>query len=284
MKVDFNNLKEPYLIAEIGINHNGDMQLAKKLIDATFSTSWNCAKFQKRTPDICVPEHQKNVSRDTPWGTMTYLEYKKRIEFENSEYDEINTYCKSKPLDWTTSVWDLNSLEFCLQYDLPFLKIPSALITDIDLVKAVAKTGIPVIISSGMSTLEEVDNAVKILEKFASQCVVMHCNSSYPAKMDELNLKLIPILKKRYQCTIGYSGHEFGLNSTTMAVVLGAEVIERHVTLDRTMWGTDQLSSVEIQGMDKLYKQVKSVSGILGDGVKKIYDSEVPIRKKLRGV
>jgi N-acetylneuraminate synthase len=285
MVIDFNQLKEPYLIAEIGINHNGDMQIAKKLIDATFATGWNCAKFQKRTPDICVPEHQKSIERDTPWGKMTYLDYKKRLEFEEPEYDQIMRYCKDKPIDWTASVWDLNSLEFILRYDTPpFLKIPSALITDLELLTETAKSGLPVIISTGMSSIDEVDEAVKMLEKYASQFVVMHCNSSYPAKIDELNLSLIPKLQKRYQCVIGYSGHEYGLDSTTMAVVLGAKVIERHVTIDRSLWGTDQKSSVEIQGMDKLYKQINSVSKTLGDGEKRVFESEMPIRKKLRGV
>lgn len=282
-KIDFNNLKKPYLIAEIGINHNGCLQTAKRLIDAAFSCSWDCVKFQKRTPDMCVPEHQKGVMRETPWGTMTYLDYKKRIEFEKEEYDYIETYCREKPIDWTVSVWDLNSVAFIQDYDVPFIKVSSALITDLALLKRAAQTQIPIIISTGMSSLEEMDLAVKTLEKYATQFVVMHCNSSYPAKLDELNLSLIPKLKKRYGCPVGYSGHEFGLDSTSMSVVLGAEVIERHITLDREMWGTDQMASVEIAGMDKLYKQIRSVAPILGDGEKVVYESEKSVRKKLRG-
>ena len=282
-KLDSSKLEKPYLIAEIGINHNGDLQIAKRLIDAAFACSWDCVKFQKRNPDKAVPEHQKNVPRETPWGTMTYLEYKYRVEFDKKQYDQINKYCLAKPIDWTASVWDLDSLEFMKQYDVPFLKIPSALITDDKLLVATAKTGVPVIISTGMSTLKEVDHAVGLLEKQASQFVVMHCNSSYPANLAELNLQVIPKLKKRYGCPIGYSGHEHGLDSTTVAVALGAQVIERHITLDHTMWGTDHSSSVEPQGMDKLYKQIKSVREILGDGKKRVYESELPVRKRLRG-
>lgn len=281
--IDFSKLDKPYLIAEIGINHNGDMQIAKKLIDATFACSWNCAKFQKRNPDKSVPEHQKNVERDTPWGKMTYLQYKYRIEFDKGQYDTIDSYCKMKPLDWSVSVWDIDSLEFALQYDLPFIKIPSAFLTDDLLIQESCKSGIPLIISAGMSTLEEMDHAVEILTKNAKQFVLMHTNSSYPAKSDELNLLMIPEMIKRYGGIIGYSGHEYGLDSTTIAVALGAKVIERHVTLDHNMWGTDQMSSVEIAGMDKLFKQTNVAKKYLGDGIKRVFESEIPIRKKLRG-
>lgn len=282
--IDFNNLKKPYLIAEIGINHNGDMNIAKKLMAISYGLNWDCVKFQKRNPDKAVPEAEKNKPRSTPWGEMTYLEYKKRIEFGKNEYDEIDKFAKSLPIDWTVSVWDLDSLEFIKQYDVPFLKIPSALLTNDELLIATAKTGKPVFLSTGMSTLEEVDHAVELLKKHASQFVLFHCNSAYPAKLEELNLKVIPMLKERYGCTIGYSGHEWGLDSTTIAVALGADVVERHITLDHTMWGTDQSSSIEPQGMDKLYKQIRVVKAELGDGVKRVYESEMPSRKKLRGV
>ena len=281
--VKFNELKRPYLIAEIGINHNGDIQIAKKLIDSTFACSWDCAKFQKRNPDICVPEDQKNVKRSTPWGEMTYLGYKRRIEFGKKEYDYIDKYCREKPLDWALSVWDIDSLKFALNYELPFIKIPSAHLTNDELLKAAALTKIPVILSTGMSTLEEIDKAVEVLKEHASQYVLMHCNSSYPAKMEELNLKMIPKLKDRYGCVVGYSGHEYGLDSTTIAVSLGAMVVERHITLDHTMWGTDHSSSVEVQGMDKLFKQINSVGKILGDGESRVYESERSVRIKLRG-
>ncbi|MCU0460390.1 MAG: N-acetylneuraminate synthase family protein [Bacteroidales bacterium] len=282
--LDIAKLSKPYLIAEIGINHNGDLQIAKKLIDATFACSWDCAKFQKRNPEKSTPEHQKNIEKETPWGKMTYLEYKYKVEFGRAEYDCIDSYCRDKPLEWSASVWDLDSLEFLAKYDLSFLKIPSAHLTNSELIIEAGKTNLPIILSTGMSTLEEVDAAVNLLNKHAKQFAVMHANSSYPAKDDELNLLVIPKLIDRYHCHVGYSGHEYGLDSTTIAVALGAKIIERHITLDHKMWGTDQSSSVEIQGMDKLYKQVSAVKKYMGDGVKKIYESELQIRKKLRGI
>jgi len=281
--IDFNELENPYLIAEIGINHNGDMKIAKKLIDATFACSWDCVKFQKRNPDICVPEKQKKTKRDTPWGEMTYLDYKYKVEFEKTEYDYIDTYCRQKPIDWTLSVWDLDSFHFATQYDLPFLKIPSAHLSNHELLKEACRTKLPIVLSTGMSTLLELDDAVEILEEQSSQFVLMHCNSSYPAKMDELNLRMIPKLRERYNCVVGYSGHEYGLEPTVIAISMGAMVIERHITLDHAMWGTDQESSVEIQGMDKLYKRVNAVSNMLGNGEKYVYESEKGIRMKLRG-
>ena len=281
--IDFSALENPYLIAEIGINHNGDIQLAKKLIDAAFACSWDCVKFQKRNPDVCVPEHQKNIPKETPWGTMTYLEYKYRMEFGAKEFNFINKYCGSKPIHWTASVWDHDSLEFLKQYEIPFIKIPSALLTELKLIRSAAQTGIPVILSTGMSTLKEIDEAVRVLEKHASQYALLHCNSSYPANLSELNLKAIPMLKKRYKCTVGYSGHEHGLTPTPLAVAMGAQIIERHITLDHNMWGTDHASSIEPQGMDKLYRNINSVTLALGDGKKTVHPSELPIRKKLRG-
>ncbi len=281
--IDFSKLTKPYLIAEIGINHNGDLQIAKKLIDATFACSWDCAKFQKRNPAKSTPEYQKSVEKDTPWGKMTYLQYKYKVEFERKEYDYIDIYCKEKPLDWSASVWDLDSLEFLQTYELPFLKIPSAHLTNNELIIEACKTGIPIVLSTGMSTIQEIDIAVNLLSKKANQFVLMHTNSSYPAKDEELNLLVIHSLQERYDCLVGYSGHEYGLDSTTIAVALGASIIERHITIDHKMWGTDQSSSVEVQGMDKLFKQINFVSKYLGDGVKKIYDSELAIKNKLRG-
>ena len=281
--MDFKKLTRPYLIGEIGINHNGDMQIAKKLIDATFACSWDCAKFQKRNPLVSVPDHQKNVMRDTPWGKMTYLDYRYKVEFDREQYDYIDMYCKEKPVDWSASVWDMDSIEFLEKYNLPFLKIPSAHLTNEKVLINACKTKIPIIVSTGMSTMEEMDDAINLIEKHASQYVLMHTNSSYPAKAEELNLLMIPKLKERYNCVVGYSGHEYGLDSTTIAVTLGAMVVERHITIDHSMWGTDQQSSVEVQGMDKLYKQINAVQKYLGDGVKRIYESEIPIREKLRG-
>ncbi len=280
--VNFKELDKPYFIGEIGINHNGDTQITKRLIDAAFACQWDCVKFQKRNPDVCVPEHQKGVMRDTPWGRMTYLEYKYKVEFGKDEYDFINKYSKDKPIDWTTSVWDLDSLEFMQQYDVPFLKIPSALITDDELVIETAKTQIPIIISTGMSTIEEVDNAVNIILKEGVNPVIMHCNSSYPTPKNELNLRVIETLKNRYDCPIGYSGHEEDLEATVIAVSMGAKVIERHITLSHDMWGTDQKSSLEVMGMDMLRKRCMQVNEILGSTEKVVTESEIEIRKKLR--
>jgi N-acetylneuraminate synthase len=281
--IDFNKLTEPYFIGEIGINHNGDMQICKKLIDAINACNRDCAKFQKRNPDVCVPEHQKNIMRDTPWGKMTYLEYKYRVEFGNEEYKEIDRYSKEKPIDWTASVWDLDSLEFLMQSDVPFIKIPSALITNKELVEESTKTGKQMIISTGMSTLEEIDEAFNLVCKYGKPPVVMHTNSSYPTPRAELNLNLIPFYKERYNCVIGYSGHEPDLEPTVVAVALGAKVIERHITLSHNLWGTDQKSSLEVTGMDTLRKRCIDVGDMLGSNIKIVTESELPIRKKLRG-
>ncbi len=273
-----------YMIAEIGLNHNGDLQIAKKLTDAAFATDWDCVKFQKRTPEICVPEPQKNVMRDTPWGRMTYLEYRYRVEFEKEQYDYIDRYCREKPIAWSASIWDLKSLEFLLQYDVPFIKIPSAKLTEHEFLEESAKSGKPVILSTGMSTTEEIDNAVEILERHAKgNYVLMHTNSSYPAPPEELNLRVINFLKERYHCIIGYSGHEFDLEPSVIAVSLGASLIERHVTLDHNMWGSDHFASLEVHAMDMLRKRIKNMVDILGDGVKKLTENELQVRKKLRG-
>ena len=235
----------PYIIAEIGINHNGDLQIAKKLIDAANACLWNCVKFQKREPDIAVPEAQKNVMRDTPWGQMTYLEYKKKIEFGKEEYDYIDAYCKEKPIAWTASPWDIPSLEFLLEYDLPFLKIASASNANEDLLKKACESKKTLIVSTGMSTWEELDKTVSFLERYSEgNYILMHTNSAYPAPASELNLRMITALKKRYNCIVGYSGHEIDLEPSVVAVSLGAKVIERHVTLDHNMWGTDQAASL----------------------------------------
>ena len=281
--VDFKEIDEIYLIGEIGINHNGDMTITKKLIDAVNSCNWDCAKFQKRNPDVCVPEHQKNILRQTPWGELTYIDYKHKIEFEKDEYDYINEYCLQKPIDWSASVWDMDSLEFLMQYDLPFIKIPSAMMTNTELVAETAKSGRPVIMSTGMSTLKEVDKAYNNLLNHTENIVLMHTNSSYPTPKQELNLSLIPFLKERYGCTIGYSGHEHDLEPTVVAVTLGAKVIERHITLSHDMWGTDQKSSLTVHAMDILEKRIRDISNFLGKPEKCVTNSEIAVRKKLRG-
>ncbi len=281
--LDLKNIKVPYFIAELGINHNGDLQIAKKLIDAASACQWNCVKFQKRDPDISVPEHQKNIMRDTPWGKMTYLDYKKRLEFGKKEYDYINQYCKEKPIDWTASVWDIPSLRFMAEYDIPFIKIPSAKITDKDLLLEACKTQKPLVVSTGMSSVEEIDEAVNILEKNASQYILLHCNSAYPTPKDELNFNCIKFIQERYKCPIAYSGHEQDLEPTVYSTVLGVRMIERHITLDHAMWGTDQAASLEPMGMDVLRKRIKDIDVILGNGIKRVTENELPVRKKLRG-
>ena len=221
--------------------------------------------------------------RDTPWGKMNYIDYKHKIEFGKKEYDYINKYCKEKPLDWSVSVWDMDSLEFSMQYNLSFLKIPSAMLTNHELLAASAKSGIPILISTGMSTLKEIDESVNLLEKHSKSYAVMHCNSSYPAKLDELNLKVIMNFKERYNCVVGYSGHEYDLEPTVLAVSLGAMIIERHITLSHNMWGTDQKASLEIHAMDMLRKRMLDIDVILGSREKTVTASEIPIRERLRG-
>jgi N-acetylneuraminate synthase len=274
-------MKRTYVIAEIGINHNGSLETAKRLIDVAAVSGCDAVKFQKRNPDVCVPEHQKSKPRETPWGTMTYLEYKYRMEFEKEEYDEIDRYCKEKGIEWSASPWDLDSLEFLMQYDIPWIKIPSAMITNEELMKASAATGKKVIFSTGMSTYEEIDQAVEWLGD--SEVLMLHCNSSYPAPLKDLNLKCIQTLKEKYDCEIGYSGHEFRLGTSVAAVYLGATCIERHITLDRTMWGSDHLSSVEPQGLIKMVRGIRELEEAYGDGVKRVTDGELAPRKKLRG-
>lgn len=274
----------PYIIAEIGINHNGDLQIAKKLIDAANACGWNCVKFQKREPDIAVPEAQKNILRDTPWGRITYLEYKKKVEFGRTEYDYIDAYCREKPIAWSASPWDLPSLEFILNYDLPFIKIASAGNADRELLKRACKSGRPLLVSTGMSTMDELDTTVDLLEKYSDgNYILLHTNSAYPAPAEDLNLRMIITLQERYHCLIGYSGHEYDLEPTVVAASLGAKVIERHVTLDHNMWGTDQAASLTVNAMAMMHGRLKEILLMLGDGKKMITDKEREVRKKLRG-
>ena len=276
-------MKKTYIIAEIGINHNGDLNIAKRLIDIASAAGCDAVKFQKRNPDVCVPEHQKSVMRDTPWGKMTYLDYKYKVEFGKKEYDEIDRYCKQQNIAWSASPWDLDSLEFLNQYDIPFIKIPSAMITNTELLEASCKTDKKIIISTGMSSIQEVNNAQRILSLFAKDYAILHCNSTYPAPIEELNLSCVKTLKDRYKCEVGYSGHEFRLGTSVAAVYLGASIIERHVTLDRTMWGSDHMSSVEPQGLFKLVSGIRELEKAFGNGKIEVTESEKPVRKKLRG-
>lgn len=281
---DIGEQQPVYMIAEIGLNHNGSVQIAKKLIDAAFACNWHCVKFQKRTPDVCVPDHQKSVPKDTPWGRMTYLEYRHKVEFGKNEYDYINRYCGEKPILWTASVWDLKSLDFILKYNVPFVKIPSAMLTNDELIKEACISGKTIILSTGMSTIEEIDHAVEILERNSKgNYVLMHTNSNYPAPPEELNLLTISYLKERYDCIVGYSGHEYDLEPTVIAVALGAKIVERHITLDHNMWGSDHFASLEVHAMDMLFKRIKDVNVIMGERSKRLTDKEIEVRKKLRG-
>ncbi len=279
------------VIAEIGINHNGDLKIAKKLIDIAVFAGCDVVKFQKRNPDVCVPEHQKGVMRKTPWGEMTYLEYKHKIEFGQNEYDEINSYCKDKEVDWTVSVWDLDSVKFMLAFDVPFIKIPSALLTDYELIQESSKRFKKLVLSTGMSTIGEVDKAVESMggqvgnyDFHMRRCefALLHCNSTYPAPADELNLRCIRTLKERYKCEVGYSGHEYGLTTTISSLCFGATIIERHITLDKTLWGTDHMASVEPHGLLKLVRGVRELESAIGNGIKVVTEEEKSIRDKLR--
>lgn len=283
-------MKKTYIIAEIGINHNGDLKNALRLIDIAAAAGCDAVKFQKRNPDVCVPEHQKNVMRDTPWGQMTYLEYKYKVEFEKAEYDVIDAHCKSHGIEWSASPWDMDSLEFLNQYDVPFLKVPSAMLTNDELLEGCVASGKRVIFSTGMSTKEEIDHAVAVLRKAKlvhnnpHRIGLLHCNSTYPAPINELNLSGIETLRAEYpDFEIGYSGHEFRLGTTVAAVYLGASIIERHITLDRQMWGSDHLASVEPQGLFKLVSGIRELEEAYGDGVIQVTESEKPVRAKLRG-
>jgi len=277
-----------YIIAEIGINHNGDMDIAKKLIDIAAVAGCDAVKFQKRNPDVCVPEHQKTIMRDTPWGEMTYLDYKHKIEFGKEEYDEIDAYCKTQGIRWSASPWDRDSLDFVLQYDVPFIKIPSAMLTNLTLINRASLSGKDIIVSTGMSTEEEIFAAVQVLRHNRSyrsdfKWSLLHCNSTYPANLEDLNLIRIKTLRDKYNCEVGYSGHEFRLGTSVSAVYLGATIIERHITLDRSMWGTDQLSSVEPQGLFKLVSGIRELEKAYGTPELIPTEGEEEIRRKLRG-
>lgn len=281
----FNEIKKsPYLIAEIGINHNGSIETAKKLLDATSATGWNCAKFQKRNPDVCVPEDQKQKRRETPWGEMSYIEYKYKIEFEKDQYDTINKLSKDRGIDWTASVWDYDSLDFMINNypNIPFLKIPSAVNGSYEFLIDSCKTGYPILLSLGMTNLKNTDEILNILNKHSKDFCVMHTNSAYPAPNHQLNLSVIPFLIDRYECNVGYSGHEIDLEPSVIASTLGAKVIERHVTLDHRMWGSDHAASLEVHAMDMLRKRIFSANEAIGEPIKKVYDSEKQSIEKLK--
>jgi len=268
------------IIAEIGINHNGSVEIAKSLIDIASISGCDYVKFQKRNPDVCVPEHQKTKIKQTPWGEMSYLDYKWKTEFNRSQYSELFAYCKQRDIEMFTSVWDEDSVEFMSEFT-DVMKIPSALITNLELVKHARKNCEFLMISTGMSTEEEIETCVEV----GDPNLIFHTNSSYPSPIEDLNLNYIEHLIEKYpNKEIGYSGHEFGLIPTYTAVVKGATWVERHITLDRTMWGSDQMASVEPHGVMKLVKDIRSIEASLGDGGRrKVFDSELEKRKSLRG-
>ena len=283
-------MKKTYIIGEIGINHQGDINIAKRLIDIAAAAGCDAVKFQKRNPHVAVPEEQKNKPRSWQGEMMTYLEYKLKTEFGKEEYDEIDRYCKQQGIAWSASPWDMDSLEFLSQYDIPFIKMPSAMLTHDELMYGCVATGKRVIFSTGMSTQEEIDHAVQILRSAKNTTGnpntigLLHCNSTYPAPVNELNLSAIKTLQEKYpDFEIGYSGHEMLLGTTVASVLLGASIIERHITLDRTMEGSDHSASVTPHGLFKMVSGIRELEAAYGDGVIQVTESEKPVREKLRG-
>lgn len=270
-----------YIIAEIGINHNGSLDLAKQLISEAAKAGCNAVKFQKRTPELCVPKDQWEKQRDTPWGRMSYIDYKRKTEFGQAEYTAIDDYCRALGIDWFASCWDEPSVDFMEQFAPVLYKMASASLTDKPLLDRVRATGRPLMLSTGMSTLDEIMQAVKWVG--LDKLMIAHSTSSYPCPPAELNLRMVRALQGMFPATpIGYSGHETGLATTVAAVTLGACFVERHFTLDRAMWGSDHAASVEPGGMAKLVRDIRDVEGGLGDGVKRVYDSELEPRCRLR--
>ncbi len=271
-----------FIVGEIGINHNGDLEIAKRLMEAAKHAGLDAVKFQKRTPELCTPPDQRNVMRETPWGYITYLDYRYKVEFNEEQYREIDRYAKEIGITWFASVWDEPSVDFIEAFNPVAYKIPSAALTDHALLKKLRSTGRPVIMSTGMSRKDQIKESVKYLDM--DNLVICHTTSSYPCPPEELNLRMVQTLKAEYACPIGYSGHEVGLIPSVVAVGLGACMVERHITLDRAMWGSDQAASVEPGGLERLVKYIRVTEESLGDGVKKVYDSELSSMKKLRRV
>ena len=272
-----------YVIAEIGLNHNGDVELAKQLIDVAADAGADAVKFQKRTPEIATPEHMRSTPRETPWGTMTYLDYRRRVEFGRDEYIEISDYALLRGLEWFASPWDVPSVAFLEDLGVVAHKVASAGLTDIELLEALRDTGKPVILSTGMSTIDQIDRAIDVLG--TDRLVLMHATSTYPMEPEEANLRVIPVLRDRYPgVPVGYSGHERGLQISLAAVALGAVAVERHITLDRTMWGSDHAASLEPAGLQHLVRDIRVLEAALGDGVKRVFPGEFAPMAKLRRV
>jgi N-acetylneuraminate synthase len=272
-----------YVIAEIGLNHNGDVEIAKRLIDVAAASGAQAVKFQKRTPHISTPEHMKSQLRETPWGTMTYLDYRYRVEFDREQYIEIGDYATLQGLSWFASPWDEPAVAFLEDLGVVAHKVASASLTDIPLLEALAATGKPIILSTGMSTMDQIDRAVEVLG--TEKLVMLHATSTYPLPPEEANIRMIPTLAARFpDVPIGYSGHERGLQISVAAVALGAVMVERHITLDRTMWGSDHAASLEPQGFEHLIRDIRVVGEALGDGVKRVFPGEFAPQAKLRRV
>lgn len=276
------NIKRPLLIAEIGINHNGSLDTAKKMIDLAKKYDFDLVKFQKRTPEICTPDFQKNIMRDTPWGLISYLDYKKKIEFGLKEFKKIDEYCKKIGIGWFASAFDIDSQKFLKKFNSKYNKIASAMITNIDFINFVAKEKKTTFISTGMCEMKDIIKAVNIFKKNKCPFILMHCVSTYPCKDEDLNLSMIKELKKKFKCTIGYSGHEATTSPSLIAWMLGAQAIERHITLDRSMWGTDQAASLSEDGIRMLTGLIKKTPTLIGKGKKIFSKEEKKLSKKFR--
>ncbi len=272
-----------YVIAEIGLNHNGDVELAKQLIDVAAEAGADAVKFQKRTPEISTPVHMRDQLRETPWGMMTYLEYRYRVEFDRDQYIEIGDHATLRGIDWFASPWDVPSVDFLDHLNVVAHKVASASLTDIELLERLAASGRTVILSTGMSTREQIDRAIEVLG--TDRLVLMHATSTYPLPPEEVNLRAMTTLAEAYpQVPVGYSGHERGLQISLAAVALGARVIERHITLDRTMWGSDHAASLEPRGLRQLVRDIRIIEQAFGDGVKRVFPGELAPMAKLRRV
>jgi len=272
-----------FVIAEIGINHNGSLEIARRLIDGAVLAGADAVKFQKRTPELCVPRDQWQLERDTPWGRMSYLDYRRRVEFGEREYAAIDRHCRERGMLWFASCWDEEAVDFMECFDPPCYKAASASLTDHALLRKKKQTGRPLIVSTGMSTSGEIHAAVEAAGR--DDLLIAHATSTYPCPVEQLNLRMIGTLKQLYpECPVGYSGHETGLAPTWAAVTMGATFVERHVTLDRAMWGSDQAASVEIGGLMRLVSNIRDIERSLGDGVKRVYPGELPQIEKLRRV
>ena len=268
-----------YIVAEIGINHNGDIDIAKKLIDLAKVAGCDAVKFQKRTVEVVYTPEELAKPRESLYGD-TNSDLKYGLEFDLEEYQEIDRYCKEKKFPWFASCWDEGSVDFINQFDVPCYKIASASLTDDELVRHIRSKGRPIIASTGMSTVEQIDHAIEILGK--NDLVILHATSTYPANYDELNLSVIPMLRERYNLPVGYSGHETGIPTSVAAVALGACIIERHITIDRTMWGSDQAASLGPSGVLQMVRDIRLLEMATGDGIKRVIEREIPIMKKLR--